>query len=86
MGAGRCGEGFAMGDNCELRAANGVHDHECDGSDCVFWRAVSHLGESEASGCAITHYQMLGDERTAAWLLSVKERLERDSNKSQAAR
>jgi hypothetical protein len=65
-------------DRCELRAANGIHDHDCDGSDCVYWRAVSHLGDPVvAEGCAITHYELLGDAQTTAWLLSVKERLEK---------
>ena len=65
-----------VGDSCDLKVANGIHDASCDGSDCVFWRALSHLGENEGEGCAIRHYELLGDSSTTAWLLSVKERLE----------
>lgn len=66
-----------MSDRCELRKANDIHGADCDGEACVFWRAVGHLGEPEGSGCALKHYEMLGDSQMAAWLLSVKERVEK---------
>ena len=67
-----------MDDACDLREANGLLDRHCDGSSCVFWRVVEQIGDAPGDGCAIKHYQLLGDEGVAAWLLSVKERLERD--------
>ena len=65
-----------MSDQCELKAANGVHGERCDGEDCPYWRALSHLGTPIGSGCAIEYYELLGDEKTVKWLLTVKERLE----------
>ena len=65
-----------MGDECELKAALGVHGEPCDGDDCVYWRALSHLGTPIGNGCAIEHYALLGDHETVKWLLTVKERLE----------
>ena len=65
-----------MTDECRLRAANGIHDEQCDGTDCVYWRALSHLGTPVGEGCAIDHYELLGDEKLAKWLLTVKQRLE----------
>ena len=64
-------------DTCDLREANGLPDEHCDGSACVFWRAIEQAGIEPGEGCAIRHYQLLGDERVAAWLLSVKERTDR---------
>jgi hypothetical protein len=67
-----------LSDSCELRAANGIHGQDCDGRECIYWRVVSYIGaEKIEEGCAITHFQLHGDEETAAWLLSVKERIER---------
>jgi hypothetical protein len=63
-------------ESCELRESNGRPDEPCDGSACVFWRAVEQAGIEPGEGCAIRHYQLLGDERVSAWLLSVKERME----------
>ena len=65
-----------MDDNCELKIANGIHGEPCDREDCIYWRIVEHLGEERGAGCAIQHFEMLGDSEKAAWLLSVKERLE----------
>ena len=64
-------------DVCDLREANGLPDKDCDGSSCVFWRVVEQIGDTPGEGCAIKHYELLGDDGVAAWLLSVKERLER---------
>jgi len=64
----------SMSDQCELKAANGVHGERCNGEDCPYWRALSHLGTPIGSGCAIEHYELLGDEET------VKERLEAAAN------
>ena len=69
-----------MSDECELKAANGVRGGRCDGEDCPYWRALSHLGTPIGSGCAIEHYELLGDEKTVKWLLTVKERLEAAAN------
>jgi hypothetical protein len=65
-----------MAGNCELREANGREATLCDEGSCVFWRAVDHIGETAGEGCAIQHYELLGDEGVATWLLSVKDRLE----------
>ena len=66
-------------DVCGLREANGLPDKDCDGSSCVFWRLVEHLADdAPGEGCAIRHYELLGDSGVAAWLLSVKERIERE--------
>ncbi|MBI5232307.1 MAG: hypothetical protein HY876_09110 [Coriobacteriales bacterium] len=66
-------------DECTLRAASGTEHAECDGSTCIYWRVVDHLGVTdEVDGCAIEHFRMLeGGEEVATWLLSVKERVER---------
>jgi len=65
-----------MGETCRLREANGVSSHLCDSDACVFWRAVTHVGAERAEGCAIQHFELLGDSTIAAWLLSVKDRVE----------
>ena len=58
-------------DVCGLREANGLPDKDCDGSSCVFWRLVEHLADdAPGEGCAIRHYELLGDSGVAAWLLS----------------
>ena len=75
-----------MGDYCDLRNAHGDADARCDGDTCPFWRLVEHVDDAEGSGCAIKHYQLLGDERVAAWLLSVRERLERIEQGGNAGR
>ena len=72
-----CAKGRSVS-RCELKAAHGVHA-PCDEQECVFWRVVGHLDVVEAgSGCAIQHFELLGDEGSdvVAWLLSVKERVE----------
>lgn len=67
---------------CSLRAANGRPGVPCDEDRCTYWRAVEHLdlGVRETPGCAIQFFNLLegGDGARAAWLLSVKERLERE--------
>lgn len=65
-----------MTDECDLKAAHGVHGQACDGSDCPFWRVVGHVNNVSGDGCAIKHFELLGDEATSAWLLSVKQRIE----------
>jgi hypothetical protein len=63
---------------CELKATNGIVAH-CDEEQCVYWRVVDHLDlPAPVNGCAIQYFGMLdGDgESVAAWLLSVKERVE----------
>lgn len=46
----------------------------------MFWRLIEHVDlptEPGWTGCAIQHFDLLeGGEPVAAWLLSVKERLE----------
>ena len=67
-----------MSEHCELREANGLPEQHCDKEVCIFWRIAEHVGGPESGdGCAIQHYQLMGDEGVAAWLLSVKERLDR---------
>lgn len=68
-------------DICKLKQANGLQDSDCVGEQCIFWRAVEDLGEPVGTGCAVQYYEMLGDEGMAAWLLSVKERVERAESK-----
>jgi hypothetical protein len=60
---------------CVLREANGDPDAECDGANCIYWRALSHLGEPVRNGCAVEHSGAMGDETLMKWLLTVKERL-----------
>jgi hypothetical protein len=65
---------------CDLRElAIGSRD-ECDGTDCVYWRVLEHVGESdvEKTGCAIGHFEILADKNpeVAVWLLSVKRRVD----------
>lgn len=67
-----------MDDICRLRSAMGDSPYPCDKGSCMFWRVVDHLGVETAEGCAIQHYELLGDHDLASWLLSVKERIERD--------
>jgi hypothetical protein len=66
-----------MGDFCDLHAANGNTDVECDAAECPFWRVVDYVSDAPGEGCAIRHYELLGEDGLAAWLLSVKERIER---------
>ena len=65
-----------MDDTCKLKQANGLQDQHCEGARCVYWRAVESLGHPAGTGCAVQHYEMLGEDGMAAWLLSVKERVE----------
>ena len=66
-----------MGDDiCKLRATKNVIQH-CDEGECVFWRALDHLGFDETNeGCAIQHFELLGNDALVEWLLSVKERVD----------
>lgn len=76
-----------MADRCELKAFHDVHA-PCDSEECVYWRAIGHLGVGpETAGCAIQHFGLLGDRgaEIAAWLLSVKERLEAEERRSSGA-
>ncbi|NTW28485.1 MAG: hypothetical protein HGA39_03875 [Coriobacteriia bacterium] len=66
-----------MSENCKLREANGEPGRLCDGGACAFWRVVEHVNDESGSGCAIQHYELIGDTDVSAWLLSVKERLTR---------
>jgi hypothetical protein len=77
--------GGSVVESCELRKSNGLPGERCDGSACVFWRAVEHAGIELGEGCAIRHYQLLGDEGVSAWLLSVKERFESERGDRSAA-
>jgi hypothetical protein len=42
----------------------------------MYWRLVDHLGHGEVDGCAIEHFEMLGDEKLVDWLISVKSRVD----------
>lgn len=64
-------------DECKLRASSGASGTHCDGEECIYWRALGHLGTGDGVGCAIQHFELLGDDGVAAWLLTVKERCER---------
>ena len=67
-----------MTDKCELKMTHGI-EALCDEGDCVFWRVAGHLDLVEnAEGCAIQYFELLGQDglEIAAWLLSVKNRLE----------
>ncbi|TDB36903.1 MAG: hypothetical protein D9V44_10365 [Actinobacteria bacterium] len=65
---------------CMLRMTNGIDGVPCDEGMCTYWRVVEHLdlGGIPAEGCAVQHFRLLvdGDSDLAAWLLSVKERVE----------
>ena len=66
-----------MDEKCDLRRRLGV-DAFCDGDSCPYWRCVEHLGiEAPGSGCALQHFNLLGDDgaTVAEWLLSVRERV-----------
>ncbi len=65
-----------MDDICDLRHANGEVGVACDGEACTFWRLVEHVVGERGSGCAIKHFELLGDDNVAAWLLTVKQRVE----------
>ncbi len=66
--------------HCELKAANGTSGVACDEHECVYWRVVEQLGVPAAlvpGECAVQHFSLLdGGSEIAAWLLSVKERVE----------
>lgn len=64
-----------MGDQCDLHAANGEPDRECQEAACPFWRVAEYVGDAPGEGCAIKYYQLIGNDGVAAWLLSVRERL-----------
>jgi len=66
-----------MPDECDLRTANGEPGVTCDEEACPFWRVVEHVEGATGNGCAIKHFRLLGDEKLAEWLLSVKERVEK---------
>jgi len=65
---------------CLLRAVNGLPGVGCDEDECVYWRTVEQLDIAEEpvpGECAIQHFTMLdGGAEIAAWLLSVKLRVE----------
>jgi hypothetical protein len=65
---------------CLLRAVDGKPGVACNGDECLYWRAVEQIGVAEApvpQQCAIQHFQLLdGGSDVAAWLLSVKLRVE----------
>jgi hypothetical protein len=65
---------------CVLRFANGSPGVGCDGDTCLYWRAVEGIDVAEAPephSCAIQHFRLLeGGAGVAAWLLSVKMRVE----------
>lgn len=68
-------------EECKLRLANGI-DGDCDTGSCTYWRVVEHLDlgvDGPPQGCAVQFFGLLegGDSDLAAWLLSVKERVER---------
>jgi len=67
-----------MSEDCKLRLAAGMENVPCDEERCTYWRLVDHLGvPTDDAGCAIQHFALLdGGEQIAAWLLSVKERVE----------
>jgi len=67
-----------MPEDCKLKLANGFGHIPCDEESCTYWRLVDHLGVAEGEeGCAIQHFALLdGGGEIAAWLLSVKERVE----------
>jgi len=68
-----------MTDQCDLRAATGQEGQACDGEACIFWRIAGHLDLVEGTeGCAVQYFELLGEEgsEVAAWLLSVKQRVE----------
>lgn len=71
---------------CELKAANGLGDVPCDEWRCTYWRLVDHLGVEldDRQGCAIQYFRLLEgeDSAVAAWLLSVKERVEEQERKA----
>jgi hypothetical protein len=67
-------------DDCDLRQAVDGSTCECDGVACVYWRVVEQIGDESGEGCAIRHYELLGDSGVATWLLSVKTRLESKSD------
>jgi hypothetical protein len=62
-------------DLCKLHMTRGAERH-CDGTSCMYWRLVDHLGHGEVDGCAIEHFEMLGDEKLVDWLISVKSRVD----------
>jgi len=68
-----------MVDKCSLREANGLPAGACDKEECVFWRAIDHIGQEAGEGCAIQHFELLGQDGIAEWLLSVKDRIEQQA-------
>lgn len=64
-------------DDCQLRAAHGIHHVACDEERCIYWRVLEHLDSGKGEGCAIKHHHLLENDEVSAWLLSVKERVER---------
>lgn len=63
-------------DECKLTAAMGIAEKHCEGEACIYWRALDHLGPTAGTGCAIQHFELLGDHGVAEWLLTVKSRFE----------
>jgi len=71
-------------DICRLHRTKNIIRH-CDEAKCVFWRALDHLGyEDDGEGCAIQHFELLGNEPLVAWLLSVKERVDDQAGQQSA--
>jgi hypothetical protein len=68
-------------DECELRRANEIVGFHCEQAECVYWRVVEHLDAhgGPRKGCAIQYFALLeGGDEIAAWLLSVKMRVDED--------
>jgi hypothetical protein len=66
-----------MNGAAEPESTSTMHGAECAGGECISRRLLGHLGAPVGAGCAVEHYELLGDEQMAEWLLSVKERLEK---------
>lgn len=66
-------------DLCRLSEVNGI-EAWCTREKCIYWRLlVSQDIESEQEvGCGIQHFDLIDglDPETAAWMLSMKRRLE----------
>ena len=76
-------------DLCRLSEVNSVKAW-CSRDKCIYWRLLESqdIGSEDEVGCGIQHFGLIDglDQETAAWMLSMKRRLENITPETAKAR